>query len=44
MEGDKNGVKDHWYYLGMGTMSDGSKDSGGRDMGTYFMASKGIYF
>ena len=41
MEGEGRGNKDEWFFLGMGTMNDGSKDSGGRAMGTYFVSSKG---
>merc|ERR1711892_357127 len=44
MEGEGSGNKDEWFYLGMGTMNDGSKDSGGRAMGTYFVTSKGIKY
>ena len=42
MEGEGSGNKDEWFYLGMGTMNDGSKDSGGRAMGTYVITSKGV--
>ena len=41
MTGEGNGNKDEYYSLGMGTMEDGSKDSEGREMGSYFMTSKG---
>ena len=42
MEGEGNGNKDEFFFLGMGTMNDGSKDSGGRALGTYFVSTKGI--
>ena len=43
MEGEGNGNKDEFFFLSIGTMNDGSKDSGGRALGTYFVTTKGIY-
>ena len=42
MEGEGNGNKDEWFALNVGTLNDGSKDSGGRAMGAYFMTTKGL--
>ena len=41
MEGEGNGNKDEWFYLSVDSKNDGSKDMGGRAMGTYFMSTKG---
>ena len=41
MEGEGNGNKDEYFFLGLGTVADKSKDDGGRIFGSYLLTTKG---